>query len=153
MTVTIRRADLSDLETLVALRVRFVADVMCVDLDAISPARDGDARAFYAAAIPAGTHLVWLAEEDGAAVGCTAVSLIPIPPRRHLGATHDGLVLTVWVDPEHRGDGLARRLMDTLLAARAELGIHRLMLKATAMARPLYESLGFTSPPDLLELT
>lgn len=152
MTVTIRRADRSDLETLVTLRLRFVADVMCVDLDTLAPASEDVARAFYQEAIPAGTHVMWLAEEDGTAVGCAAVSLVPIPPRRHLGATHDGLVLTVWVDPAHRGAGVARRLMETVVAARAELGIHRLLLKATDMAKPLYESLGFTSPPDLLEL-
>jgi ribosomal protein S18 acetylase RimI-like enzyme len=152
VTTTIRRAHLADLDTLVELRLRFRADVECSDYDPTTDPRTDDTRRFYERTIETGEHVVWLAECEGATVGCTAVTLIPVPPRNHAGVDHDGLVLTVWVDPDHRGRGIARRLMDELLAARAELRIHRLMLKATDVAKPLYESLGFTSPPDLLEL-
>jgi GNAT superfamily N-acetyltransferase len=152
VTTTIRRAVPADLDLLVELRLRFRADVECRDHDPAGDPRTDDTRRFYEATIADGSHVVWLAERNGRVVGCSAVTLIPVPPRRHLAGRFDGLVLTVWVEPEHRGDGVARRLMEELLAAREELGIQRLLLKATDMAKPLYESLGFTSPADLLEL-
>jgi GNAT superfamily N-acetyltransferase len=60
-------------------------------------------------------------------------------------------VLTVWVEPEWRSDGVGRQLMSALIAARGELLIDRLFLHATPMGRPLYGSLGWHSDHELLQ--
>jgi GNAT superfamily N-acetyltransferase len=51
-----------------------------------------------------------------------------------------GMVLT---RPEYRRQGLARRLMEDVIAIAERRGIHTLKLDATGEGRPLYESLGF----------
>lgn len=51
-----------------------------------------------------------------------------------------GMVLT---RPEYRRQGLARRLMEDVIAIAEHRGIHTLKLDATDEGRPLYESLGF----------
>jgi GNAT superfamily N-acetyltransferase len=51
-----------------------------------------------------------------------------------------GMVLT---RPEYRRQGLARRLMEDIIAIAERRGIHTLKLDATDEGRPLYESLGF----------
>ena len=51
-----------------------------------------------------------------------------------------GMVLT---RPEYRRQGLARRLMEDVIAIAERRGIHTLKLDATDEGRPLYENLGF----------
>lgn len=51
-----------------------------------------------------------------------------------------GMVLT---DPEFRGRGYARRLMEHALAFAQARGVEWIKLDATAMGRPLYRKLGF----------
>jgi putative acetyltransferase len=80
---------------------------------------------------------IWIAEADGAAVGC--VALRPLP-----GGV--GEVKRMYVDGAWRGKGVGRALLETLIAHARSLGYHQLRLgtltEMTA-ARALYASLGF----------
>lgn len=62
----------------------------------------------------------------------------------------EGLVLNVYVDDAHRRRGIARRLMETLVAWAPGAGIVRLVLHASLDGRALYESLGFTASNEML---
>jgi GNAT superfamily N-acetyltransferase len=149
---TIRRATLDDVELLADLRARFVAGVRCVDYDEWNAATREESRTFFASAMTDGRYVSWIADAGEGVVGCVGLSLIAIPPRTREGHVNDGLVLTMWVEPEWRSRGVGRLLMEELLAAREELGIHRLLLHATDAGRPLYESLGFRANPTLMDL-
>jgi putative acetyltransferase len=80
---------------------------------------------------------IWIAEADGAAIGC--VALRPLP-----GGV--GEVKRMYVDGAWRGKGVGRALLETLIAHARSLGYHQLRLgtltEMTA-ARALYASLGF----------
>ena len=54
-----------------------------------------------------------------------------------------GYVSSVYTAPEYRRRGVARTLMDNLLAHARELGVTRLILWASELGRPLYLDLGF----------
>jgi GNAT superfamily N-acetyltransferase len=53
------------------------------------------------------------------------------------------LHLNVFVEPEHRRKGLAKRLMALAEARARELGVCYAILHSTRQGRPLYESLGW----------
>lgn len=60
----------------------------------------------------------------------------------------------VIVDPDHRGRGLGRALVDGVLEDLAPLGLKRIVLKASESGRPLYERAGWISldgPEDWME--
>jgi ribosomal protein S18 acetylase RimI-like enzyme len=58
-------------------------------------------------------------------------------------------VYNVYVAPEHRRKGLARRLMDEILAhCRAE-GIRTVWLHASDEGRPLYDKMGFVATNEM----
>ncbi len=65
-------------------------------------------------------------------------------------ATFANLV-DVYVEPQYRGNGYSRALMDAVIAHPGLKGLRRFTL-ATSTARGLYEKHGFTSPllPDTL---
>jgi GNAT superfamily N-acetyltransferase len=62
----------------------------------------------------------------------------PIDPR-----PQRAWVVNMFTEPEHRRRGLARRLMDTMLAWCRAQEMRYLYLHASDEGRPLYESLGF----------
>jgi len=92
-----------------------------------------------------GSYRGWLAETDGGRVVAGGGLIVhewparpgnPSDPRR-------AYILNVYTEPEHRKQGLARRIVTTIIAwCRAE-GFWAVSLHASADGRALYESLGF----------
>jgi GNAT superfamily N-acetyltransferase len=86
-------------------------------------------------------------------VGGAGVWLLPLWPNPMAGRSTDaaiqGLVLNVFVHPDHRRRGLARALMLALESACAERGVARLFLHASPDGRALYESLGYAPTNEM----
>lgn len=53
-----------------------------------------------------------------------------------------------WVVEAARGRGLGRALFGACTAAAEEEGMHRILLRATPMGRPLDERSGFVTNPE-----
>jgi putative acetyltransferase len=84
---------------------------------------------------------IFMAEQDGAAVGCCA-----------LMAMEDGgfEVAKMTVTPSTRGQGVSRRLLEACEAEARRAGAHRLYLESSsklAVAGALYRSFGFVDLP------
>ena len=75
-------------------------------------------------------------------------TIIPWPP----GPTYRGrqlaYVYNVYTEPEHRGRGLARRVMDAIHAFCRDRGIESVGLNASSFGQPLYESMGYHVTPS-----
>ena len=67
----------------------------------------------------------------------------------HRAAMLEGLVLNGYTVPPWRGRGIARHIMDTIVAWATEAGIVRLVLTASPAGRPLYEKLGFEATREM----
>ena len=61
-------------------------------------------------------------------------------PRIHPGRAY---ILNMYTEPEYRGRGIARRIMQAILNRCCVEGFGLVSLHASAQGRPLYESLGF----------
>ncbi|MGF0115313.1 GNAT family N-acetyltransferase [Promicromonospora sp. Marseille-Q5078] len=91
-----------------------------------------------------------VARLGGEPVGTAAVRDVSgTDDRRDRGTTHPaatGEVKRVYVDPEHRGQGVARRIMAELERAARQVGFRRFVLE-TGTAQPeaigLYEAIGY----------
>jgi GNAT superfamily N-acetyltransferase len=80
--------------------------------------------------------------DDGAWVGQMVVLLDPVPPN----------VVGVFVDPRHRGDGTAQRLLETLIERVRATGAPVLRLQVSEgndRARRFYERMGFVATGDV----
>jgi GNAT superfamily N-acetyltransferase len=153
-TYSVRRATLEDLDVLVHQRIRMCEDIGTLSLpgaDRASFAREY--RAWLADLMPAGTYVSWLVDHetgDGAraSVAGGGATIIPWPP----GPTYRGrqlaYVYNVYTEPEHRGRGLARRVMDAIHAFCRDRGIESVGLNASSFGQPLYESMGYHVTPS-----
>jgi GNAT superfamily N-acetyltransferase len=151
----IRRATAADARVLAAMRA---------DSSVERKGGDAETRAAYARvceaffarelADPRSFLRSWVAVAAGTIVGGASLALAPTLPR--YGAAYggfDGRVRDVYVVPALRRRGIARALMDAVIAgARAER-IDRLTLGASDMGAPLYLALGFAYKRDEMVYT
>ena len=95
-------------------------------------------------AIPAKTYLAWVAVTGtGEVVGGGGLIVIPWPPGPITMDPRCGFVFNVYTQPQHRKQGLARRMMDAMHDyCRAE-GIERVVLNASTYGKPLYDAMGY----------
>jgi GNAT superfamily N-acetyltransferase len=148
--ITYRQATAADVRALAALRWQ-----MAVEQHGAGVPLEDYATAYEASLLAGperGTHQAWLAEADGQVVGCVLLIWWAMPPSFDNFRRKRGYVSSVYTVPEYRRLGLARRLMTLLIDAAREQGIQRLLLNASDMGRPLYESLGFVTPSREMEL-
>ena len=86
-----------------------------------------------------------------AGAGVQFRSLLPRPTLAGDGLLlgREGLVLNVYTVKSWRRRGVARQLMEAILAWAAGEGIVRLVLGASPEGRPLYEKLGFVPTREM----
>jgi|SRR5579863_3384212 len=103
-------------------------------------------RTWLAPQLADGSYFGFVMSCDGHAAGGVGLMLIDWPPHP-LHPTQDqrGYVLNLFVEPEHRRKGLARRLMQLAEEELTRRGASLLVLHATDKGRPLYSELGWTA--------
>jgi GNAT superfamily N-acetyltransferase len=107
-------------------------------------------RAHLATVLPSGVYRGWLAERDGEVVAGGGLLVQPTWPRPEaLEGGAEAYLLNVYTEPAHRRRGVARALMDAMLAWCRARGITRFALHASDEGRPLYESLGFIATNEM----
>lgn len=107
------------------------------------------ARRDIRAEIERGAHIPFVAEVEGRVVACAIlIWWTMLPSLTELHRTR-GYVSSVYTEPAWRRHGVARRLMELLMARAREMGMRRLILWASDMGRPLYLDLGFGPSPAL----
>ena len=142
--ITYRLAGAEDAETLALLRweselERHPERAGAVTFEAYVAACVAETRAD----LERGSHKAWLAESDGAPVACVLLVWWVTPPTLLMPVRRRGFVSSVYTQPAYRRQGISRRLMEMLIDEARTLRIDRLILWASDMGRPLYESLGF----------
>jgi ribosomal protein S18 acetylase RimI-like enzyme len=60
-----------------------------------------------------------------------------------------GYILNVFVEPERRGRGLARALMDPAMEEAPRRSLDHMILHATPTGRRVYEALGWTQKSEM----
>jgi ribosomal protein S18 acetylase RimI-like enzyme len=149
--ITYRQATTDDLEALATLRFE-----MEVEQGHEDAGRNVDPQT-YAQAYANSTgeemkgrrNRVWLAEDNGEAVACVLLVWWVLPPKFDNFRRKRGFVSSVFTRPAYRRQGIARHLMEMLIASAREEGIERLILWSSEMGRPLYEQLGFSGSRGL----
>lgn len=58
-------------------------------------------------------------------------------------------ILNVYTEPDYRRRGIARQIMETMIAWCRQQGFARVSLHASEHGRPLYESLGFEDSNEM----
>lgn len=152
---TIRRAEITDIPHIAEHRVG-----MFRDMGHLEPSLEGRLRetskVFLAEALPSGLYVGWMAHpaEGGPPVGGAGLLVRPLFPRPEPGTNRiasgrEGIVLNMYVNPEWRRRGIARALMEAVIAWVKRERLVRLVLHASDEGRPLYTSMGFVATNEM----
>jgi GNAT superfamily N-acetyltransferase len=99
-----------------------------------------------------GTHLPFVVELDGAAVGMAWLVIIERIPGPERWTRLSGNVQSVYVVAEHRDDGLGTLLIGNLIEGAQEMGLEYLSVHPSPPSFPFYRRLGFGGDGSLLFL-
>jgi GNAT superfamily N-acetyltransferase len=139
----IRPAVAADIDTLIRHRRMMWWDMGRRDETALEWS-DGAARAYFSTAVPDGSYCGFLAVNmDGEVLGGGGVVISPWPGLFRQRTPRRAMILNMYVEREHRRRGIARALLETMIAWCREQGFTRVGLHASDEGRPLYEKLGF----------
>lgn len=138
MTYAVRAFAEDDWELLRRTRLQALADAPTAFGSTLAREQSFAEEVWRQRAKGSSTTRIFVAQSDAAAVGITGIL-----------DEGDGTaqLVSVWVDPEHRGRGVARRLATAALGFASRQGFEVVRLWVTegnARARTLYEHLGFT---------
>ena len=156
--VNVRRAEVKDIPVIARHRAGMFSDM------GILPAAARDALIalttdYLQTALPAGEYLGWLAAPDDApesviaGAGVQRRRVPPFPsgsgPTSRIATGRQALVLNVYTEPGWRRRGVARALLQAVLAWARESGVESLVLHASDQGRALYEQLGFAATNEM----
>ena len=142
--LTFRVATSDDIPALAGLRWEMEAERHPERQPAVT--REQHAAAYSAsvrADMERGTHRAWIAFVDGQPVASVTLIWWAMPPTPANLQRKRGFVSSVFTRREHRRQGISRRLMEMLIEHARNEGVDRLVLWASEMGRPMYETLGF----------
>jgi GNAT superfamily N-acetyltransferase len=132
--VNVRLATLDDIEALISLRIQLLE---------VDPGLGDGLRAWLRIHLADGSFLAWVADDAGTVVAATGLTVLDRPPYPGNLTGLDGYVTNMFTLPAYRRRGLARQLLDLLIAHARQVGIKRLFLESSREGQPLYEKFGF----------
>jgi GNAT superfamily N-acetyltransferase len=140
--IAIRAAEPSDIPEILRQRHGMYIDMGYTDEPKIEAMASLSAN-YLAKAMSDGSFHAWLAYSGEHAVGGGALIISPWLAHPYDLECRRATILNVYVYPEYRRRGVARRLMETMIGWCRSQGFAGVTLHASDDGRHLYESMGF----------
>lgn len=146
--ITIKTAGQQDMAELLAIRREMLAVVNNVPESGISDEIMSISEEYFSG----GEQTTVLAYCDGKLAGCATACWLTVMPTYSHPTGKRAHIMNVYTRSEFRRMGVARLMMEQLLARAKQRGVTSITLDATEDGRPLYETLGFISSGESMEL-
>ena len=147
-TITIRRAGPDDAPTLAKQRALLHCEVSSDEFSAAEIAAfTKRCEAFIRERLESGDYVAWVAQEDGAIIGCGGALFRLAMPSIAYRESLEVKIQSMYVTPERRGHGVGRRLLEVIVTHLRERDVERITLGPAPDALGFYEKMGFVSTP------
>ncbi len=143
-----RKAQISDIEDLLRVRIDFLYDAKNITtLEEENVIRKSNEE-FLKEVLTDGSFIQWLALDNEKIVATSSVSFYRLPPNRSSPTGKTAYIGNMFTYPEYRKKGIATRLFTLILDEVKNHGCKKILLNATDMGRPIYEKFGFKNTVD-----
>ena len=151
--LTIRMATPADIPALIRHRRMMWSDMGRRD-EAILALMERAATEYFSTAVADGSYRGFLASDsEGRVIGGGGIVISPWPGILGQRRPQRAMILNMYVEREHRRRGVARALMETMIAWCRQNDFVSVSLHASNEGLPLYEKLGFRPTTEMrLEL-
>lgn len=152
MEFSIRRAEYTDLENLVELRMALLQEVGNMRTEEeIDKVRDAN-RVYYEDRLNNGDYISFIAKYQGEMIGTIGFIMIIRPPYLHNLLGIDAYIMNVYTVPDYRRKGIATALLDYGIEFAKSRNVGRMILNASPDGRAVYEKRGFKLRNSAMEL-
>lgn len=148
LDVIIRQASQNDIPELLRHRRGMYQDMGYNDAGALAN-MVSTCEPYFVQALANGTLRGWLACAGDRVVAGGAILISPWPSHPYDGQCRRATILNMYTDREFRRQGIALRLLQTMIDWCRKEGFAHVTLHASDMGRPLYESLGFVPTNEM----
>jgi GNAT superfamily N-acetyltransferase len=148
LSITIREGTTADIPEIAHQRRRMCEDMNYTDADILSAMVNATAD-YLKKAIPEGSFRSWLACDNDRVVAGGAVVISAWPAHAYDLECRRATILNVYTEPQYRRRGIARQIMEAMIAWCKQEGFARVSLHASNQGRHLYESLGFEDSNEM----
>jgi GNAT superfamily N-acetyltransferase len=149
MQIQIRKAGLQDLKHILHHRRAMFEEMGFRDASVLA-AVDDVSEKYFKEVLPTGAYEAWMAEDsNGQVVGGGGIVVAAWPGFPGENLAERAWILNMYTEPEARGRGVARRLMETMLSWCRQQGYGAVHLHASAAGRSIYKSLGFQQTNEM----
>lgn len=138
----VREAHLQELAVVIRHRRRMYEDMGHTDLAQLEE-MERASRLFFGQHFAAGTYRGWFVEAEGRIVAGGGVLVLPFQPQINNPRPERPWIVNMFTEPEHRRQGLARLLLEEMLAWCRREGFPLVSLHASDEGRPVYDAMGF----------
>ena len=143
-----RLSTIEDIPVLIDLRKKQLVDEgQSSDVD-----MDQELTEFFNKHFADNTLIEWMAEDDGKIVATAAVMLIEFPPAFTNPSGIKGYITNMYTDPKYRGRGMAKELLNKVLAEARDIGVKNILLAASDMGKPVYRKVGFEDAGEWMKM-
>ena len=146
--ILLRRATLNDIPELLLHRRGMYQAMGYTDSTALAGMMK-TSEPYLREAIGNGTLHAWVAEAGGRVIGGGLIIVSSWLSHPYDQECRRATILNMFVEPEFRRRGIARRLMETMIAWCRQQGFAGVALHASDQGRPLYEKLGFEPTTEM----
>ena len=140
--MNLRKATLDDMDELVKIRLGYL-NIDFKDMSKHQEKQIKEELQVYFMEHLGRDFMAYIAEENGEIVSSVFLVMIEKPANPNFMTGKIGNVLNVFTKPEYRRQGLANRLLKTMIEEAKSKRISYLELMATEQGYPLYKKLGF----------
>ena len=147
--VEMRFATVNDMDALMSIRLEMLRVVNSLPDDYIfSETLVKSSEEYFAC----GNDATVLVFDDGRPVACASLSFMDIMPTYGHPTGKRAHLMNVYTNPAYRRQGLARDMVQMLIDLAESRGVTEISLDATESGRPLYESLGFGTNHEAMNI-
>ena len=135
-----RIATIYDCEALTDLRMRMRQEL---DSDFNSELIYAKTLDFFKRNIESGAHIAFTCEHDRQMIATAGITLFEIMPTTKYPNGKAARLMNMYVEPLYRSRGIAKELLNRVVAYAKEHQIGKIMLNPSQMGKSLYENYGF----------
>ncbi len=138
-----RRATIEDLEELVEKRMAMRAEREESECSLSIEDFSSRTREYFQKHIPDESFIAWVAIDIGAIVATSGLCVHHVPPTYGNPSGKVAYLVNMYTVPEHRGKGIASKLLEYLVEEARQRGCGRVTLNTSKSGRRVYEKFGF----------
>ena len=147
-----RKATIDDLDTLVDLRIEFLAEANNKPYTPEAALRQ-EIACYFSKHIPDDTFVAWLCIENAEVIATSGISLYELPPNYSCSNGKTGYVSNMYTKPGFRKKGIAKALFGKLLEEGKQKGVSKFILHASSDGKGVYKKFGFVMSRDEMHLS